>query len=79
MIFIGLCLNNTYDTKINNVSIKNIFSEKGREYVTIFMIHSKNLNIQCVKINMNDTLDNLYKIQYGFVIQDSSENVNLKL
>lgn len=76
---IGLCLNNTYDTKINNVSIKNIFSQKGTAYGTIVMNHSKHINIQGVQINMNESLEKHNKIQYGIVIQDSSENVNLKL
>ena len=43
------------------------------------MNHSKHINLQDVKINMNESLEKFNKIQYGIVIQDSSENVNIKL
>lgn len=76
---IGLCLNNTYDTKIHNVSIKNIFSQKGTAYGTIVMNNSKHVNLQGIKTNMNESLEKHNKIQYGIVIQDSSENVNVRV
>ena len=63
---IGLCLNNTYDTKINNVSIKNIFSQKGTAYGTIVMNHSKHINIQGVQINMNESLEKHNKISIWY-------------
>lgn len=76
---IGLCLNNTYDTKINNASIKNIFSQRGSAYGTIVMNNSKHVNLQGLYVNMNESLEKQNKIQYGIVIQDSSENITVKV
>lgn len=76
---IALCLNNTYDTKINNVSIKNIFSKRGTAYGAIVMNNSKHVNLNGIKVNMNESLEKHNKVQYGIVIQDSSENINIKV
>lgn len=76
---IGLCLNNTYDIKTNRISIKNIYSRIGTSYGTIVMNNSKHVNLNGIKVNMNESLEKQNKIQYGIVVQDSSENVNIKV
>jgi len=75
---IGLCLNNTFDTKINNTTIQNIYSQKGTAYGTIIMNDSKHVNLNGISVRMNESLEKGNKIQYGIVIQDSSEDINVK-
>lgn len=75
---LGLCLNNTYDTKINNVTIKNIYSKQGTAYGTVVMNDSKHIYLNQIKTCMNESLETRNKVQYGIVIQDSSEDVNIR-
>lgn len=74
---IGCCINNCHDIQGKECSIENLISNNGTTYGMIIMNLSKHVYFDNLSLSIDKTESN--KKQYGVTIQDSVEDVFVKV